>query len=169
MIAFATHAIDLHVTCGHKTCTRDGQCTKHCVEVGGNFTELQPPVAINTTERKMTPTEKIELLKTHPVSVAVQASPKPGAFNPLLYPADTAAAVMASGKFLPAAEDDANRDAGEHSNVGMAADYLNCMISGDTENCVHGTDCDHVVEARNCLNSEMNLRATGTHSLIRFV
>jgi hypothetical protein len=64
----------------------------------------------------------------------------------------------------------------EHSNLGMAADLINCEISGESgPGCGH--NCDHVARATECLQNyardeamrARNLDAARTGDMVRFV
>ena len=80
-------------------------------------------------------------------------APRPRQFNIGQFSSAGATAIMAANaerKFLPdfdAQADDGTSDESEHSNLGMAADLINCEISGESgPGCGHH-NCDHVARA----------------------
>jgi hypothetical protein len=123
------------------------------VGFGPDIPIFQPQ--ISRSVREMTAQEKIDFIKKHlapPYTLNTQSATHSNKFDPRPTFANKAVHALFPSRddFSDDSADD--DDTSEHSNLGMAADLINCEISGDSgPGCGH--NCDHVQRATECLQN----------------
>lgn len=133
----------------------------------------------------MTAQEKIDFIKKN-LPVAAQVNPQRAAYSGKFDPRPVFTNASVNALFADARTDfsdgrsngatDGDDDTSEHSNLGMAADLINCEISGESgPGCGHN-GVDHVGRAIDCLTNyakeeaarKQRLASVGQQHSVRF-